>query len=153
MDTYLLKAAVLYAISATSHTATLLDDISQNGSSPSADLDPLTYELFDMRAPLERLGDSELVIPRQLQQPILTIVRGCGDALVRIDDWVDRFSCESPRSELLPKISELNGSLRTCRRTLQLALEAVNLYALYALYTLSAFYETPRPVWHSLFRL
>lgn len=127
MDTYLLKAAVLFALSASSHTSGVLDGFSQNASLPN--LDPLTYELFDMRAPLERLGDSELVIPRQLQQPILTLVRGCGDALARIDDWVDRFSHESPRqSDVISRIQELNGSLCTCRRLLQLALEAVNLW-------------------------
>lgn len=130
MDTYLLRAAVLYALSATSHTSTVLDEFSQNSSPPNADVDVLTYEVFDMRTPLERLGDSELVIPRQLQQPILTIVRACGDALSRIDEWVDRFPNEHQHSNHLCKIEELNGSLRTCRRTLQLAVESVNLYVL-----------------------
>lgn len=133
MDTYLLKAAVLYALSATSRTSTMLD---QFRFSPDADIESLAYEVLDMRNPLERLGDSELVVPRALQQPILTIVRACGDALSRIDDWADGFSNDEHHQDLRGsnghscKIRELNGSLRTCRRTLQLVVEVVNLYVL-----------------------
>lgn len=129
MDTYLLKAAVLYALSATSHTSSALESISHKSSSLGADLDPLTYELFDIRTPLERLADSELVIPRQLQQPILTVVRVCGDSLARIDELVDGCQDDSQAASSSWKIQELNDSVRICRRTLQLALEVVNLYA------------------------
>lgn len=129
MDTYLLKAAVLYALSATSHTSTSLETLSHKPSSLGGDLDPLTYELFDIRAPLERLADSELAIPRQLQQPILTVVRVCGDSLARIDELIDKSQDDFQGDGSLLKIQELNDSLRICRRTLQLALEIINLYA------------------------
>lgn len=136
MDTYLLKAAVLYSLSATSHTSTVLDKCSQNAALSNSDIDSLTYEVFDIRTPLERLGDSELVIPRPLQQPILAIVRACGDALSRINDWADGLSHghQEQCSGHLCRIQEMNGSLRICRRTLQLAVEAVNLYILNPFY-------------------
>lgn len=140
MDTYLLKAAVLYALSATSRTSSALDDFLQIASFASPDLDPLAYELFDLRAPLERLGDSELAIPRQLQQPVLTIVRASGDALFRIDtlleDCTAESSCEIRWNAVRPKVQELKAGLCTCRRTLQLALEVLNLCALPTLPTL-----------------
>lgn len=132
MDTYLLKAAVLYALSATSHTSTALEEFLQIASFASTDLDPLAYELFDLRAPLERLGDSELVIPRPLQHPVLAIVRASGDALSRIDilleDCTLEESCEIRWNAVRPKVQELKSGLCMCRRALQLALEAVHLY-------------------------
>lgn len=132
MDTYLLKAAVLYALSATSRTSTALDDFLQIASFASPDLDPLAYELFDLRAPLERLADSDLAIPRPLQHPVLAIVRASGDALSSIDtllqDCTAEESCEIRWNAVRPKAHELKAGLCTCRRTLQLALEVVNLY-------------------------
>ena len=135
MDTYLLKAAVLYALSATQQTTTLVDDFLQNASFANADLDPLTYELFDLRTPLERLGDSDLVIPPRLQPPILAVVRGCGDALARVDavlgECADRHQGEDTTwAAKVPEVRELKNVLQTCRRVLQLALEVVNLYVL-----------------------
>lgn len=134
MDTYLLRAAVLFALSATSRTSGAVDDFLQIASFASPDLDPLAYELFDLRAPLERLADSELVpIPRQLQHPVLAIVRASGDALARIDilleDCTVEESCEVRWNAVRPKVAELRAGLCTCRRTLQLALEVVNLAA------------------------
>ncbi|KUI66563.1 hypothetical protein VM1G_02363 [Cytospora mali] len=133
MDTYLLKAAVLYALSATQQTTTLVDEFLQNSSFANADLDPLTYELFDLRTPLERLGDSDLVIPARLQPPILAVIRGCGDALARVDAVLGEFA-DGPLQDALwedkaPEVRELKDGLQTCRRTLQLALEVVNLAA------------------------
>lgn len=132
MDTYLLKAAVLYALSATSRTSSAVDDFLQIASFASPDLDPLAYELFDLRAPLERLADSlELVVPRSLQPPVLAIVRASGDALARIDtlleDCTAESSCAVRWNAVRPKVQELKAGLCTCRRTLQLALEVVNL--------------------------
>ncbi|KUI59132.1 hypothetical protein VP1G_06429 [Cytospora mali] len=133
MDTYLLKAAVLYALSATQQTANLVDEFLQNSSFANADLDPLTYELFDLRTPLERLGDSDLVIPARLQPPILAVIRGCGDALARVDAVLGEFA-DGPLQDALwedkaPEVRELKNGLQTCRRALQLALEVVNLAA------------------------
>lgn len=133
MDTYLLKAAVLYALSATARTSTAIDDFLQIASFASPDLDPLAYELFDLRPPLERLVDSlELVVPRTLQAPVLAIVRASGDALARIDtlleDCTAEESCAVRWNAVRPKVHELQAGLCTCRRTLQLALEVVNLW-------------------------
>ncbi|KAI3393166.1 hypothetical protein diail_4654 [Diaporthe ilicicola] len=133
MDTYLLKAAVLYALSATQQTTTLVDEFLQNTSFANSDLDPLAYELLDLRTPLERLGDSEIVIPARLQPPILAIVRGCGDALARVDVVLNECA-DGPLREALwvakvPEVRDLKDGLQTCRRALQLALEVVNLAA------------------------
>lgn len=131
MDTYLLKAAVLYALSATQQTAALVDEFLQNAPFANADLDPLTYELFDLRTPLERLGDSDLVIPAQLQPHILAVVRSCADALSRIDAVLGKCADGPPRDTSrvakAPGVRELMDVLQTCRRTLQLASEVVNL--------------------------
>ncbi|KAH8788078.1 hypothetical protein F5883DRAFT_531384 [Diaporthe sp. PMI_573] len=133
MDTYLLKAAVLYALSATQQTTTLVDEFLQNTSFANSDLDPLAYELLDLRTPLERLGDSEVKIPTRLQPPILAIVRGCGDALARVDSVLHECA-DGPLREALwvakvPEVRDLKDGLQTCRRALQLALEVVNLAA------------------------
>ncbi|KAL1868927.1 hypothetical protein Daus18300_005763 [Diaporthe australafricana] len=133
MDTYLLKAAVLFALSATQQTTTLVDEFLQNTSFANSDLDPLAYELLDLRTPLERLGDSEIVIPAKLQPPILAIVRGCGDALARVDAVLNECA-DGPLREALwvakvPEVHDLKDGLQTCRRALQLALEVVNLAA------------------------
>lgn len=134
MDTYLLKASVLYALSATQQTTSLVDEFLQRASSANADLDPLTYELFDLRTPLERLGDSDLVIPVRLQPPILAVVRSCGDALARVDAVLGECADGTLGEDALwavkaPEVRELINGLRTCRRAMQLALEVVNLYA------------------------
>lgn len=132
MDTYILKAAVLYGLSATQQTATLVDEFLQNASFANDDLDSLTYELFDLRTPLERLGDSDLVIPTRLQPPILAVVRGCGDALARIHAVLSECADGSLRNPSwavkAPEMRELKNGLQTCRRALQLATEVVNLY-------------------------
>lgn len=131
MDTYLLKAAVLYALSATSRTSTAVDDFLHIASFASPDLDPLAYELFDLRAPLERLADADLAIPRPLLHPVLAIVRASGDALARIDtllqDCTAESSCEVRWNAVRPKAHKLKAGLCTCRRALQLALEVLNL--------------------------
>lgn len=123
MDTYLLKAAVLFALSATQQTTTLVDEFLQNTSFANSDLDPLAYELLDLRTPLERLGDSEIVIPVKLQPPILAIVRGCGDALARVDAVLNECA-DGPLREALwvakvPEVHDLKDGLQTCRRALQ----------------------------------
>lgn len=123
MDTYLLKAAVLYALSATQQTTTLVDEFLQNTSFANSDLDPLAYELLDLRTPLERLGDSEIVIPTRLQPPILAIVRGSGDALARVDAVLHECA-DGPLREALwvtkvPEVRDLKNGLQTCRRALQ----------------------------------
>lgn len=125
MDTYLLKAAVLYALSATQQTTTLVDEFLQNTSFANSDLDPLAYELLDLRTPLERLGDSEIVIPARLQPPILAIVRGCGDALARVDAVLSECA-DGPLREALwvakvPEVRDLKDGLQTCRRALQVS--------------------------------
>lgn len=133
MDTYLLNAAVLFALSATSQTTSAVDEFLQNAPFANADLDPLTYELFDLRTPLERLGDPEdVVIPVRLQPPLLAIVRACGDALARIDAVLTE--CEDGPLQTIawatkaaPEIQTLKSGLQVCRRALQLALEVANL--------------------------
>lgn len=131
MDTYLLKAAVLYALSSTSRTSTALDDFLLIAPFASPDLDPLAYELFDLRAPLERLGDADLAVPRPLRRPVLAVVRASGDALARIDTLVEdctaEESCAVRWNAVRPKVRELRAGLCTCRRALQLALEVINL--------------------------
>lgn len=132
MDTYILRAAVLYVLSVTQQTATLVDEIQQTTSFANEDLDPLTYELFDLRHPLERLGDPDLVIPIRLQPPILTLVRGCGDALARVNAVLGDYADGSLRDESwaikAPEVRELKNGLQSCRRAIQLAMEVVNLY-------------------------
>lgn len=132
MDEYLLKAAVLYALSATQQTATLVDEFLQNASFANEDLDTLTYELFDLRTPLERLGDSDLVIPTPLHPPLLAVVRGCGDALARVDAVLSECAKGSLRDSnweaKAPEVCELKNGLQICRRALQLTMEVVNLY-------------------------
>lgn len=133
MDAYLLKAAALYALSTTQQTAKLVDECLQNASFENGVLDPLMYELFDLRIPLERLGDSDLVIPTRLQPPVLAVVRGCGDALARLDavlrECADGSLQDSCWVEKAPEVCKLRYGLQTCRRALQLATEVVNLYA------------------------
>ncbi|KAF3762757.1 hypothetical protein M406DRAFT_352900 [Cryphonectria parasitica EP155] len=129
MDSYLLKAAVLYALSAASRTCTAVDDILQSAYTATALFDSLTYELLDLKVPLERLGDPDLVIPRQLQPPILKIVRSCGDVLSHIDEWVEKTPRDAHQDAIpsTDNLQQLHSNLCTCRRALQLALEAVNL--------------------------
>ncbi|ROV92976.1 hypothetical protein VMCG_08974 [Cytospora schulzeri] len=133
MDTYLLKAAVHYALSANQHTATLVDDFVQNASFTNEGLDPLMYELFDLRTPLARLGDSDLVIPTRLHPPILAVVRGCGDALARVDailcECADDSMQDASWAVKGPEVRELMNGLQTSRRALQLATEVVSLAA------------------------
>lgn len=133
METYHLKAALLYALSATQQTTILVDEFLQNASFANEDLDSLMYELFDLRTPLERLGDSDLVIPTRLQPPILAVVRGCGDALARVNAVLSECTNGPLRDAIwtakAPKVCEFKKELQTCRRALQLSMEVVNLYA------------------------
>lgn len=121
MDSYLLRAATLYALSATTKL--------QITTNPESDL--FTYELVDLRVPLERLEQgTAVVVPRALEGPVLAIVRGCGDALARIDSAQTTQTAASGNTGVADggqSVAREVGALRLCRRVLVLALEAVGL--------------------------
>lgn len=127
MDSYLLRAAALYGLSAAARTRATLDDFPRTTTSSNAHLDSIIHEIFDLKVPLERLGDPDLVTPRQLQHPTTKLVRCCVDVLSRIDDWGETTPRDTQWATASPDLIQLRKDLCTSRRALQLALEALSL--------------------------
>jgi hypothetical protein len=128
-----LPAAILTTLSAVAQSAHSLVGFIRDVPFARSGLDPLTYELLDLRTILERLLD-EATIPSPLRAPVLALLIACRDVLARIDTVLSSCGGDgTPRSTHWMATAKdesrgLKGELQACRRAMRLALEMVNLY-------------------------
>lgn len=129
MSAQTLRGSFLATLSALAQAARAVDDFVGDVPFARAALDPVTYELLDLRALLERLID-EAAIPPALHAPILSLAAACRLVLARIDA-VLADDGDSPRSgqwaAAKDEVRGLNTGLQMCRRAMRLAREVVKL--------------------------
>ena len=132
MDPRAVRGATSAALAAIGQTGHSITDFVRDVPFARTNLDPLTYELSDLRTLLERLQDG-VVIPPPLQASTLSLVGGCGLVLARIDSVLADCGDGPLRSgrwvtKAKDEIRGLKVGLQSSRRALRLALEVANLY-------------------------